>query len=436
MSQPSLPAPIRFGTDGIRGPAGSWPLTEEGVRVMGRALAEHVREAGGGRILVGRDTRESGEALAEAVLSSICEVGLEAVDGGIMPTAAVSCAVAGWGGAPGYDAGVVLTASHNPWQDNGLKILGPDGGKFQEQDALSARFAAVVGPLPSGCEPARTDAMGPWRAAMPRLDLSGLTVLLDAAHGAGAPHAPGVLEALGARVIRRGCAPDGRNINAGVGAMHPPDPSELGEAALALCLDGDADRIVLVDAVAGVLDGDDILWLLAAEAEGPVVGTNMSNGGLEAALGGRLVRAQVGDRHVAAQMRRTGAAWGAEPSGHVLFADGLPTGDGLYSALRVLQAVADEAGRPRLPLPVGGWERWPAVLKNHRYAGQRPALEGLPELAAAQAAGMRVVVRYSGTEPKVRVLVEGKGTGAGSAEAWCDRIIAALAAQDSAGAAR
>lgn len=425
MSPDALPAPIRFGTDGIRGPAGAWPLTTEGVRVIGRALAEHVEAAGGRRILLGRDTRESGSALAEAVLSSICEVGLEAVDGGIMPTAAVSCAVAGWGGEPGYDAGVVLTASHNPWRDNGLKILGPDGGKFREQEALVARFS-VVGPLPSGCEPVRADAMGPWRAAMPRLDLSGLTLLLDAAHGAGAPHAPAVLEAMGARVIRRGCAPDGRNINAGVGAMHPPSPAELGEAQLALCLDGDADRIVLVDAEAGVLDGDDILWLLAAEAEGPVVGTIMSNGGLEAALEGRLVRAQVGDRHVAAEMRRRGAAWGAEPSGHVLFADGLPTGDGLYSALRVLAAVADARGRPRLPLPVGGWERWPAVLKNLRYTGERPDFRGLPELEAAEATGKRVVVRYSGTEPKVRVLVEGPGTGEDSAEAWCDRIIAAL----------
>jgi phosphoglucosamine mutase len=195
--------------------------------------------------------------------------------------------------------------------------------------------------------------------------------------------------------------------------MHPPSAAEVAAAGadLCVCLDGDADRVVLVDPASGVLDGDDLLWLLSQGDDGPLVGTIMSNGGLEAALGDRLVRAPVGDRYVAERMAETGARFGAEPSGHVLFADGMPTGDGLYSALRALAAVA-RGGRPVQPLPVGGWTRWPQVNDAVRFTGPRVSLDLLRTLRAVRASGQRAVVRYSGTEPKLRIMVEGMGTGA------------------------
>ena len=305
-------------------------------------------------------------------------------------------------------------------------MLGPGGGKLTETAALEARFGCPSPVEEEGSVHVLDDPAGPWRAAMPRVDLSGRTLLLDAASGAAWAVGPALLESLGARVLRRDPAPDGQNINDGVGAMHPPTPAELAErgADLALCLDGDADRIVLVDPVSGELDGDYLLWLLSRQDPRPVVGTILSNGGLGAALGPRLLRAAVGDRHVAALMAASGAACGAEPSGHVLFDDGMPTGDGLYSALRVLQAVADAAGRPALPLPVGGWTRWPQAGQNLRFSGPRVSLEAWSSVIACEQSCARPVVRYSGTEAKLRIMVEGQGQGYEAPAAWVDRIAA------------
>jgi len=319
----------------------------------------------------------------------------------------------------------MVTASHNPWPDNGVKIMGPGGGKLQDQAALESRFGRAAR-RPGGSIDDQMTAPNPWTAAFRDLDLRGVHVLLDAAHGAGAAWAPAVLRALGAQVTERGCAPDGRNINEGVGALHPPARHDLGDADLAICLDGDADRVLLVDRTHGLLDGDDVLWMLRDAVSGPLVGTIMSNGGLGAALGERLERAAVGDRHVAARMVETGATLGAEPSGHVLFADGWPTGDGLYSALRLLRAYVDADGGPQLPLPAGGWTRWPQAQQSLRYSGARPPIAGLESIDGAESAGHRVVCRYSGTEPKVRVLVEGMATGDDSPEAWCARIVSEL----------
>ncbi len=414
------PPPIRFGTDGLRGPAGQWPLNEDGAATVGLALAGLL---GGAEraplIFIGRDTRESGPALCAALARGLAAGGARAIDAGVLPTAALSALVPARGAA----GALMVTASHNAWPDNGVKVLGPDGRKFTESSALEAIFDQMPftdhGELPPAAPPVDPDPLGPWREAMPRPDLRGLRLLIDCAHGAAVDAAPPVLEALGATLVRRGCAPDGRNINDGVGALSPPSADELRAAgcALAICLDGDADRISLVDAEAGLLDGDDLLWLLAGGGQGPVCGTVMSNGGLDAAMAGRLRRSAVGDQSLWLEMLESGAPIGAEPSGHVLFIDGLPTGDGLYAALRALGAVVDATGRPRLPLPVGGWQRW-AQSSRKVPSGSRPNLDRLRAVAEAEAAGMRVVVRYSGTEPLLRILVEGPA----APEAWAARI--------------
>ncbi len=421
MSDPAARPPIRFGTDGVRGPYGAWPLTEAGVERMGRGIAAWLGEPGK-RVVVGRDTRESGPALEDALVRGLVAGGMVALRAGVVPTAAVSCAVVDVGAA----AGVMLTASHNAWRDNGVKVVGRDGKKLGTR-AVYLEEAFVDPPAPGGgAEATLEDAIAPWKAALPDVDLAGLAILLDAASGAAWHHAADALIARGARVIHRDPAPDGRNINDGTGALHPPTAAEVRsvDCALALCLDGDADRLVLVDAQVGPLDGDDMLWLLGGHGGGPVVGTVMSNGGLEAALGGRLVRAPVGDQHVAAAMVAHQAQVGAEPSGHVLFADGMPTGDGLYTALRVLAALRGADGRPRLPLHATGWARWPLATKDVRFAGPRVPLSQLSAPGAATEAGNRVVVRYSGTEPKLRILVEGTGQGDASPAAWADRIAA------------
>jgi phosphoglucosamine mutase len=391
---------IRFGTDGIRGPAGQFPLDPVGAAQIGRGLADHL--GGRGAVVIGGDTRQSTPMLTEALARGLCAGGVTPLLAGVLPTAGLSLLVPHLGA----QAGVMVTASHNPWPDNGVKIVGPDGKKSDDDTAIEAAIAAAgpLGPPRASPQPV-ADPAGPWRAMMPRLDLRGLNLLLDCAHGAAAPHAPALLAEMGARLSLRGCDPDGRNINEGVGALHPP--ASLDGADLAICLDGDADRILLVDPQHGICDGDDILAWLALEGAGPVVGTVMTNGGLEAAFGGRLLRAPVGDRHVAAWMARSGATLGAEPSGHVLFSPGPPTGDGLYTALRVLQAAADSDGRPRLPLPSGLWVRWPQSNRNVRLRGDRRPLDRLESVAKAEAAGNRVVVRYSGTEPLLRILVEG-----------------------------
>ena len=401
---------LRFGTDGLRGPAHQWPLDEHGALTVGLGLARVLCAATPQPVvLIGRDTRESGPSLVQALARGLRSGGAEPIDAGVLPTAALSALCVTRGAA----AALMVTASHNPWTDNGVKVLGADGRKCTFSAALEQAFDAIdaaalsacTGPAPLAADP---DPLGPWRAAMPMVRLDGLRVMLDAAHGAASTCAPALLTARGAIVVTRGCTPTGRNINDGVGAVHPPSADAVRAAGcdLAICLDGDADRIALVDAEAGPLDGDDLLWLLCGTGNMPVGGTILCNGGLDAALGGRLLRSAVGDHALWQRMQSGGAPIGAEPSGHVLFTDGLPTGDGLYAALRVLLAVAGPDGRPRLPLPIGGWNRW-AQASRTLPAGRRPPLDALTSIPAAAAAGMRTVVRYSGTEPILRVQVEG-----------------------------
>ncbi len=396
---------IRFGTDGVRGPAGTWPIDAAGARTIGRAVAAWCQ---GASVFVARDTRESGPELTGAVIQGLIAGGATALDLGVVPTAAVSCAASL---APKAGAGIMVTASHNPWSDNGIKVVDGTGGKLHDTRALTDLFDnppdAALGQVVTVPRP-----LLPWHARLPDVDLSGRRILFDGAHGAAHACGPAVLEALGAQVVQRGCAPDGRNINDGVGALHPP--TDLQGCDLAICLDGDADRLVMVDPEHGVLDGDDLLWMLAGQDTGPVVGTVMTNGGLEAALGDRLIRTQVGDANVAAGMLAHSAQIGGEPSGHIMLADGMPTSDGMATALEILQRAG--AG----PLPISGWTRWPQAHRNVRGAA---VPESVPAAAEAEAAGHRVLVRASGTEPLVRVMVEGA-----DAETWADRIAASLRA--------
>ena len=413
---------IRFGTDGVRGQAGQFPIDPDGAAAIGRGVVAWARKDAPPRVLVIRDTRASGPALEQALCAGIVEQGGVGVLGGVLPTAAASCALA----RHPFDAAVVLTASHNPWTDNGLKVLARGGGKVLEPATLEAAIAEPGPALSAGATESWAGGEAAWAAFLPAVDLRGVRVLLDSASGAGFWVAHAALEARGAEVVRRDPVPSGENINAGTGALHPPSAAEVAAhgCVLAICLDGDADRVMLVDAKAGLLDGDDLLWLLSQDDTLPVVGTVMSNGGLGAALGPRLVRSKVGDRHVAAQMARTGAPRGAEPSGHVLFCDGMPTGDGLYTALRVLQAVSSDRSLGE-GLPTGGWTRWPQASQSVRFSGERVALDGWPSLAAVETAGNRAVVRYSGTEPKLRILVEGMGSGPQAP----DQQVAAIAAE-------
>lgn len=405
---------IRFGTDGVRGRFGEWPLTAQGARLMGRGIAAWTQ---GGRVVVGRDTRQSSPLLSDALCTGLMAGGATVLDGGVLPTAAVSCAVA----EVRAQAGVMITASHNPWHDNGVKVLNAAGRKPTDAEVadLEAQFSRPPKTERPGTRAVFDDPAYAWRSRMPVLDLDGITILLDCANGAASPHASSVLRSMGATVRRRDGAPDGKNINDGVGAMHPPD--DLQGCDLAICLDGDADRLVMVVPGWGTLDGDDMLWLLSQNTDGPLVGTVMTNGGLEAALGDRLIRAKVGDRHVAKKMVESGARVGAEPSGHVLFSDGMPTGDGLYAALRILR---DRGRTPRLLLPLAGWERLPTRTRNLRYEGERRPLESLSTPDEARAAGQRVIIRYSGTEPVLRILVEGT-----DADTWLDRIAAEFSAR-------
>ena len=400
---------VRFGTDGVRGPAGEWPLDAAGAHQIGLALAAWAQ----GPVVVGRDTRQSSPMLVAALMGGLEAGGVEAVDAGVLPTAALSCLVAA---RPAMRAAAMVTASHNPWQDNGIKVLEGDGTKLLDPSALEARIGHAP-QRPGGRRSSEADPLGPWAARLPDVDLTGARILLDCAHGAAWQCAPAAFRARGAVVVERGCQPDGQNINEAVGALHPPDRAALGDCDLAICFDGDADRLLMVDAVHGTYDGDDLLGILAAADEGPIVGTVMTNGGLEAALGGRLLRAQVGDRWVAELMRRSGARLGGETSGHLLVSDLMPTGDGTAAALQVLSVCAG-GRRLRLPLPPRQWERRPQVHQTLRLSQQDPAwIEDLRSVGDAQAAGHRTVVRFSGTEPKLRIMVEGR-----QATEWAQRI--------------
>jgi len=427
--------PRLFGTDGIRGRANVEPLTCETAVQLGRA-AVHVCAAAPGRparIVVGRDTRLSGAMLEHALTAGICSTGGAPLLVGTLPTPAIALLTR----TLGADAGVVISASHNPFHDNGLKFFGNDGFKLSDAgeaaieyfvtDAATTAMPPVeaVG-VPSAVDDAATRYVASLRAHLPAgMTLAGLRIVIDCANGAAYRVGPHLLRTLGADVVCLGVDPDGRNINDGCGAVHP-DALRVAvgrhAAHMGVALDGDADRLVLVDETGAVVDGDEVLAMIAVDRlqrgalpQRMVVGTVMSNMGLDVALRGhgvRLLRVPVGDRHVVAAMREHGCPVGGEPSGHLIFLEHGTTGDGLGAALAVLRLVVEQQR------PLGELKRvmtrFPQVVLNVPVSA-RPDLvsvEPLQRVIARVTAALhdrgRVLVRYSGTEPLVRVMVEGE----------------------------
>ena len=425
-----------FGTDGIRGKANVHPMTPEIALALGRAIAFVFRQREGGRkqILIGKDTRLSGYMFEDALAAGICSMGVNVIQVGPVPTPALAFLTRDMR----CNAGVMITASHNPYQDNGIKFFAADG--FKLPDVEEARIEELiatgevaqfrVAPDEIGQAHRIDDARGRYvvylKNTFPRdLTLEGMRIVIDCANGAGYRVGPTVLRELGAEVFELGCEPNGRNINDECGSLHPERAAakvrEL-RADVGIALDGDADRVVVIDERGEILDGDALMWLCARAmhqrrelAKSTVVATVMSNLGLERALesvGCRMIRTAVGDRYVVEAMREGGYNFGGEQSGHILFLDHSTTGDGLMSALQVLALSARH--RRKLSQLFDGFERYPQVTVNVAVAEKRP----LEELASLQEAlsevedelggAGRVLIRYSGTELKARVMVEGR----------------------------
>jgi phosphoglucosamine mutase len=425
-----------FGTDGIRGVANEDPMTVEVAMQLGRAVAHYFSRGGHhGRIVIGKDTRLSGYMFETALSAGICSMGADVMLVGPLPTPGIAFITS----SMRADAGVVISASHNPFQDNGIKIFARDG--FKLPDTVEAELEELMAMGPAGLErmrPAATevgkatkieDARGRYivylKTAFPaRRTLDGVKMVVDCAHGAAYRVGPAVFEELGAQVIATGVKPDGRNINDGCGALHPEYMCNLVRrhgAHLGIALDGDADRVIFADEHGQVVDGDAIMAICARRMiergelqHGTVVATVMSNIGLEraiAGLGGKLLRTAVGDRYVVEEMRRGGYNFGGEQSGHLIFLDHATTGDGMIAALRVLTAMV-ESGRPLSEL-AAAMTRYPQVLVNVKVREKRP-IESLPQVTSlitrvehTLGGEGRVLVRYSGTEPKARIMIEG-----------------------------
>jgi len=426
-----------FGTDGMRGEAGRFPLDAATVRVAGRSLARHLARQLGRppRIVSGRDTRESGAWIEAAFLAGAREAGARVETAGVITTPGVAFLAR----ALPADAGVVISASHNPYADNGIKIFSTTGRKLDDatERVIEADIHAEAGETSAAAadeEAADEDGAARLRAryldhlmheAGAGLSLEGLTVVADCAHGAASELAPALLARLGAHVVAINYRPDGRNINRDCGSLHMDELRRrvTAEGAhLGVAFDGDADRALFVDARAEVVDGDATLWVLArhmqerGELEGQrVVATVMSNLGLELALRSRgieLARTDVGDKYVLEELLRSGASLGGEQSGHIIFPRLSLAGDGMLTTLNLLRVVR-ETGRPLDEL-TEGFTRLPQVLTNVRVR-EKPPLEEVAEIARCVretentlGGEGRLLLRYSGTEPLARVMIEGR----------------------------
>jgi phosphoglucosamine mutase len=435
-----------FGTDGIRGRAYEEPLTAEFARAFGRAVALKFRVTGGPLVL-GRDTRISGPMLEEAVAAGATAMGLDVVLLGVVPTPAVAFLTRRLHGC----AGVVISASHNPYEDNGLKLFRGDGYKCD--DALEAALEALIlrekeQPTPATGTPGRLDV---WSDGAERyadlavkaygegLDLRGWRVVVDAGHGAAYQTTPRVLRALGAEVTALSIEPNGTNINAGCGSTYPELIQKATPAAgaqIGLAHDGDADRLICCDETGSLLDGDEMLAVIGLDflrrgtlAEKTLVATVMSNLGLDECMmnaGGTVLRAGVGDRYVLEMMLARNLNVGGEQSGHVILRDYNTTGDGLVTALELLR-IMRTTGMPLSQLRQG-LRKYPQMLVNLKVRERIP-LEELPEVMdtvrqveTELGASGRVLLRYSGTESKIRLLVETRD--AALLQPVADRILA------------
>jgi phosphoglucosamine mutase len=444
-----------FGTDGIRGMANRHPVTPEIAFRLGRAAGFLLRceKAGHPRIIIGRDTRRSGTMLESALVAGLNSVGAEALLAVVVPTPAVACLVSEFRA----QGGIVISASHNPAEDNGLKLFGGDGYKLD--DALEERLEQLIlsGEIdslrPAGGEigtaspiPDAGERYGvSVKASVPGMSLHGLKIAVDCANGASYRTTPEVLQQLGATLALFHAAPDGMNINRECGSTHPEEISRLVRetgAQIGISHDGDADRLVLADEKGEVIDGDEILAMTALDAlkHGTLAGktlvaTVMSNFGLDdclAAAGGKVLRTAVGDRYVVEAMREGNLSIGGEQSGHLIFRDHGTTGDGLLAALQVLR-IMTETGTPLSELR-RCLKKYPQAQRNLRVK-EKPPLDSLKEVARlaseteqALAGKGRVLLRYSGTEQKVRLLIEGPDESMiqGAADTMAEALIKAI----------
>jgi phosphoglucosamine mutase len=422
-----------FGTDGIRGVANQYPMTAEMALALGRSVAEHFRQRDKRcRVVIGKDTRLSGYMFESALEAGIVSAGADVMLVGPLPTPAIAFITA----SMRADAGVVISASHNPFQDNGIKLFGPDGFKLADDIEVEIEQRIVnPEPLTPGPEPRigkavrLDDAEGRYvqfiKERFPKdRTLDGMRVVVDCANGAAYRAAPQVFAELGAEVSALFIEPNGRNINDDCGALHPDKVAievRRTRASIGIALDGDADRVILTDEHGEIVDGDQIMAILGTRfmAQGKlpgatVVATVMSNLGLERALAtkqAKLRRTAVGDRYVVEAMREGGFTFGGEQSGHIVFLQEATTGDGLLAALQVLSVMVQE-GRNLSDL-ASLMTRYPQVLLNFTVERKVP-IDQLPTVRAAiakveKALGSdgRVLVRYSGTESKARVMIEG-----------------------------
>jgi phosphoglucosamine mutase len=427
-----------FGTDGIRGVAGEFPLSKQSTYLIGRALGHDLlRTTPKAQAVIGQDTRESSRWIADRVAEGLGAVGVEVHSAGVITTPGVAYLAR----LRGLAAGVVISASHNPWTDNGIKVFSGDGFKLTDARELGIEkeiFSALQNP--SAADDTALRVPGPSLPGEAKLrhayvkslaanvssDLSRLRVLVDCANGAATAEAPELFRSLGIQATFLHVSPDGRNINEGCGALHPETLGKAvaqspGKFDLGVTFDGDADRALFCDAAGRVVNGDGVLLAAARDlhAHGKlkadtVVATTMSNMGLEIALkesGIRMLRANVGDKYVLEEMLKTGATLGGEQSGHIIFRDGdATTGDGLLTALRLMDIIV-RSGKQLAEL-VGDLKVFPQKIQNVRVRekvpfAQVPAVQAAIDAAERELDGNgRVVVRYSGTEALARVMVE------------------------------
>jgi phosphoglucosamine mutase len=422
-----------FGTDGIRAVAGQTPLDPATIHAVGLALAHTLRATAlKPRVLLGMDTRESSEWIAATLTAGLVSGGATVENAGVITTPAVAHLTH----THGFAAGVVISASHNPWEDNGIKLFGPDGFKLPDATELAIEeeiFSQLAAATEHGARTAdhvappineadRAEYTRFLLAAVPGLSLDNQRLVIDCANGAASAVAPQLFADLGGTVLITHAAPNGRNINLGCGALHPEVVAGVvkHKASLGITFDGDADRVLFADEHGRVVNGDAVLLLAGRDlhargelANATVVATTMSNMGLEAALarsGIAMLRAPVGDKYVLEQMLATGASLGGEQSGHIIFSGRSTTGDGLLTALLVLD-ILHRAGSTLAEL-TADLKNFPQVIVNVKVREKKP-LESLPAVAqtiaaaeAALAGTGRVVIRYSGTEALARVMIE------------------------------
>lgn len=427
-----------FGTDGVRGIANVYPMTTEIAMQLGRAIAYISKGSSQRRhrIVIGKDTRLSGYMLENALVAGICSMGVDVLQVGPLPTPGIAHITK----SMRADAGVVISASHNPFQDNGIKFFSGDGFKLPDEIELkieklleSKKIDAL---RPTATEVGKAfridDAAGRYTVFLKNsfpneFDLAGLKIVLDCGNGAAYKIAPAVFEELGAEVIPLGVKPNGTNINAGCGSLHPEVISEAvraNRADIGIALDGDADRVIVCDEFGNEVNGDQIMAICATDLlerkllrKKTLVATVMSNMGLDIALrkaGGKIIRTSVGDRYVVEEMRRGGYTLGGEQSGHLIFLDQNTTGDGVMAALQLLAVMR----RRSLPLSelAGIMIPLPQVLVNVRVRSREDVMTIEPIAAAIREVEQklgdtgRVLIRYSGTEPLLRIMIEGQNT--------------------------